>query len=180
MSYDGLLQYLSPWSPFCFLRFLILLLLFLFSLNLYLLLYICPIALLLRFWLRRERLYGAPLPSRVLLKNGAEFVNVDEGFPRVGLGPCEAAAQSVSKLHRRQEGRQGLRVSGLQVSHDFRMILRVFGAMFHKLDYGTIWLDWKWDKKGIISIGLQDEPPQNVMYILKFLNWCPVRHFYNM
>lgn len=113
VSYDGLLQYLSPRSPFRCLRFLILLLLFLFSLNLYLLLYICPIALLLRFCLRRERLYGAPLPSRVLFKNGAEFVNVDEGFPRVGLGPCEAAAQSVSKLHRRQEGRQGLRVSGL-------------------------------------------------------------------
>lgn len=136
MSYDGLLQYLSPWSPFRFLWFLLIFLLFLFTFNLFLLLYIRPIAFLLRFCLRRERLYGAPFPSRVLFKNGAEFVNVDKGFSCVCLGPCEAATQSVSELHRWQEGRQGLRVSVLQVGHDLRMILRVFGAMFHKLDHG--------------------------------------------
>ncbi len=70
----------------------------------------------------------------MLFKNGAEFINVDEGFASVGLGSCEAAAQSVTKLHRRQEGRQGLRVSALEVGHDLGMVLRVFGAMFHKLD----------------------------------------------
>lgn len=137
VSYDGLLQYLSPWSPFCFLWFLIVFLFFLFSFTLFLLLYICPIALLLRFCLRRERLYGAPFPRRVLFENCAKFINVDKGFSCVGLGPCEAATQSVSELHRRQEGRQGLGVSVLQVGHDLRMILRVFGAMFHKLDEGV-------------------------------------------
>lgn len=89
----------------------------------------------------------------MLLKNGAEFINVDEGFACVCLCACEAAAESVTKLHRRQECRQRLGVSGLQVGHDLRVIHRMFGAMFHKLD--EVVFSKEQSTKGLNWLGLK-------------------------
>lgn len=50
---------------------------------------------------------GSPLGG-VLLQEGAEFIDVNKSFGRVGLGSRQAAAQSVPELHGHQELRRRL------------------------------------------------------------------------